>query len=367
MNEGTRCCEDGNSKFSQACRRHKLPASCCSGKGTTKRPWYRNGLLWVSLSTAVLLGASLRFSALQPFYNAFMHYAHMVFWPIAIGFLLGGLIDHFVAEEYISKHLAVPRRRTILYSVGLGFLMSACCHGVLAISMEIHKKGASGPAVVSFLLASPWANLPITILLFGFFGWKALLIVGGALWIALNTGLILQGLEHFGKIEKNPNSLVLEKDFSILKDMAEKFRNYRWTLESLAADIRGVWAGVLNLSNMVLLWILIGMVLAGLISAFMPSNIFHQYLGPTLLGLFMTLGMATVIEVCSQGTAPLAFEIYRQTGAFGNAFAFLMAGVVTNFTQIALVWKNVGRRTALWMLAISLPQVVLLGWILNRM
>ena len=114
-------------------------------------------------------------------------------------------------------------------------------------------------------------------------------------------------------------------------------------------------------------WILIGMVLAGLISAFVPPHIFHHYLGPTLLGLFVTLGMAAVIEVCSQGTAPLAFEIYRQTGAFGNAFAFLMAGVVTNFTQIALVWKNVGRRTALWMLVISLPQVVLLGWMFNKL
>ena len=339
---------------------------CCEDKGMTERPWYKNGLLWVSLLTAVLLGASLRFSELQPFYDAFMHYAHMIFWPVLVGFLIGGLIDHFVAEEYISKHLSVPRRRTILYSVGLGFLMSACCHGVLAISMEVHKKGASGPAVVSFLLASPWANLPITILLFGFFGWKALLIVGGALLIALNTGLVLQGLAHFGKIEKNPNSVTIEKDFSIVKDIAGKFRDYRWTRESVVADLRGVWAGIRGLSDMVLLWILIGMVLAGLISAFVPAHIFHQYLGPTLLGLFMTLGMAAVIEVCSQGTAPLAFEIYRQTGAFGNAFAFLMAGVVTNFTQIALVWKNVGRRTALWMLIISLPQVIFLGWIFNH-
>lgn len=295
-----------------------------------------------------------------------MHYAHMVFLPVIIGFLLGGLIDHFVAEEYISKHLAVPKKRTILYSVGLGFLMSACCHGVLAISMEVHKKGASGPAVVSFLLASPWANLPITILLFGFFGWKALLIVGGALLIALNTGLILQGLEHFGKIEKNLNSVTVDQDFSILKDVTEKFRNYRWTREAVGADIRGVWTGIRNLIDMILIWILIGMVLAGLISAFVPPHIFHQYLGPTLLGLFVTLGMATVIEVCSQGTAPLAFEIYRQTGAFGNAFAFLMAGVVTNFTQIALVWKNIGRRTALWMFAVTLPQVMLLGWIFNK-
>jgi hypothetical protein len=76
--------------------------------------------------------------------------------------------------------------------------------------------------------------------------------------------------------------------------------------------------------------------------------------------------MAALIEVCSQGTAPLAFEIYRQTHAFGNAFAFLMSGVVTNVTEIALVWKNIGRRTAFWMVALTLPQVILLGWIFNK-
>jgi hypothetical protein len=355
MNTTTHCCGSESPK---------LP-TCCSAS-SKKKPWYKTGLFLIACLTGALLSASFFFPKLRPFYDSFMHYAHMVFLPVIIGFLLGGLIDHFVAEEYISKHLAVPKKRTILYSVGLGFLMSACCHGVLAISMEVHKKGASGPAVVSFLLASPWANLPITILLFGFFGWKALLIVGGALLIALNTGLILQGLEHFGKIEKNLNSVTVDQDFSILKDVTEKFRNYRWTREAVGADIRGVWTGIRNLIDMILIWILIGMVLAGLISAFVPPHIFHQYLGPTLLGLFVTLGMATVIEVCSQGTAPLAFEIYRQTGAFGNAFAFLMAGVVTNFTQIALVWKNIGRRTALWMFAVTLPQVMLLGWIFNK-
>jgi len=35
----------------------------------------------------------------------------------------------------------------------------------------------------------------------------------------------------------------------------------------------------------------------------------------------VTLIVATIMEVCSEGTAPLAFELYRQTGAFGNAFA----------------------------------------------
>lgn len=88
-------------------------------------------------------------------------------------------------------------------------------------------------------------------------------------------------------------------------------------------------------------------------------------MGPTLLGLFVTLALATIIEVCSEGSSPLAFEIYRQTHALGNSFVFLMAGVVTDYTEIGLLWANVGRRTAMWLPVISLPQVVAIGYLAN--
>jgi uncharacterized membrane protein YraQ (UPF0718 family) len=88
-------------------------------------------------------------------------------------------------------------------------------------------------------------------------------------------------------------------------------------------------------------------------------------MGPTLLGLVVTLALATVIEVCSEGSSPLAFEIYRQTGALGNGFVFLMAGVVTDYTEIGLLWSNLGRKVALWMPLVTVPQVIALGFLFN--
>jgi hypothetical protein len=79
----------------------------------------------------------------------------------------------------------------------------------------------------------------------------------------------------------------------------------------------------------------------------------------------MTLGFATIIEVCSEGMAFLAFELYKQTGAMGNAFVFLMAGVVTDLTEISLVWKNMGWKSAVMMILITIPQVVLVGYVVN--
>ena len=291
----------------------------------------------------------------------------MIWLAVIIGLLIGGLIDYFVPEEYITKYLAQHKKRTIFYSVGLGFLMSACSHGILAISMELYKKGASTPAVIAFLLASPWANLPVTIILFGFFGIKALLFVGSAIIIAIITGLAYQVLDRKGLIERNPRTIDPGEDFSILKDVKMRWREYKFTPVQLKSDVTGVLEGSWGLAKMVLWWILIGMFLASVVRAYIPHSFFANFMGPSLPGLFVTLVLATVIEVCSEGTAPLAFEIFRQTGAFGNTFTFLMAGVVTDWTEIGLIWSNIGRRAALWLPVITVPQVIILGWLFNTL
>jgi uncharacterized protein len=339
--------------------------SCCKPESSVKKPWYQKPLFILVFLTAIFYAASYFFPALHMFRHSFNDYAIKMGWPIFWGFLFGGLIDYYIPQQYIAKYLTAKKKRTVLYATGLGFLMSACSHGIIALSMELHKKGASNPAVVSFLLASPWANLPITFLLIGFFGWKGLLIILLSLIVALSTGLIFQVLDRHDLIEKTRHHVEVDENFSILKDIQQRSRNYRFTAANLAKDVKGVAKGMWELVDMVMLWVLAGILLASLAGAFIPVGIFQKYFGPSLLGLLVTMAAATVLEVCSEGTSPLAFEIYRQTGALGNAFAFLMGGVVTDYTEIGLVWSNLGRRTALWMLAITLPQVFILAWLLN--
>ncbi|MBI4227628.1 MAG: ATPase, partial [Candidatus Omnitrophica bacterium] len=59
-------------------------------------------------------------------------------------------------------------------------------------------------------------------------------------------------------------------------------------------------------------------------------------------------------------------EIYRHTGALGNSFAFLMGGVVTDWTELSLLWATIGRRTVGWLLLVTLPQVFVVGYLLNH-
>jgi len=340
----------------------EMPKSCCheSTKG-----WWKNKLFLVTALIAILLIFSYVFPAWEAFRKVLFQYFKSIWWAVALGLFLGGVIDYYVPREYISKVLSRKSPLTIINSVFLGFLMSACSHGILALSIQLHKKGASNPAVVSFLLASPWANMGVTMMLVSLFGLKGILIIIAALITAINTGFIFMFLEKKGLIEKNKNSIVVPIGYSIRADFLSRAKNYKFNQENLYKDFVGVIKGLNMLSQMVLWWILLGMLIASLAGAFIPADLFHRFMGPTFWGLIVTLALATVIEVCSEGSSPLAFEIYRQTGSLGNSFVFLMAGVVTDYTEIGLLWTNVGKKVALWLPVVAVPQVVALGYIFN--
>ncbi len=329
-----------------------------------QKKWYKEKLFLVSLFIGIFLVISFFVSFLNPVLTAFVDYLDLIWWALLLGFFLGGVIDYLVPEQYIQKFLSKKKKRTIFYSVIFGFLMSACSHGILAIAIELYKKGASIPSVIAFLIASPWANLPITILLFGFFGVKAFFIIVSAVIIAVITGLVFQALDRKNLIE--PSRQVKEdKIFSIRKDVKQRFQNYSFSFSALKKTFIGILKGSWRLTKMVLWWILIGMFFASLARAYISHEMFSAYLGATIFGLFITLILATIIEVCSEGTAPLAFEIFNQTGAFGNSFVFLMAGVATDYTEIGLLYSNIGKRTAFFVPLITVPQILVLGYLFN--
>lgn len=310
--------------------------------------------LSVLLLAAVWLASHLPFPVLGHLHHSLTGYIQLIWWAVLLGLFLGGMIDYFIPEAFIHRLLGGGSLRSIFFSVIAGFLLSACSHGILAIAIQLHKKGAGIASTVTFLLASPWANLPVTILLFGFFGGRALLFIGAAMLIAVVTGAVFLLLERLQWVESSPGVRSEETP------NWEHIRNF-----SLRQSAAGVSSGALQLANMVLWWIIIGVLAAALIGAYVPRDVFANYFGPSLSGLTLTLLAATVIEVCSEGSSPIAFEIFNQVGTLGNPFVFLMAGVVTDYTEIGLLWSNIGKRTALWLPIITVPQVLLIGWLMN--
>ena len=352
-------------------KKHNIKHEECLSCAVKPKKWYKERLFMVGIVVIVLLIIGYFIPYLNDFFDAFIDYLKLIWWAVLLGFLIGGIIDYFIPREYIEKYLSRHRKRTIIYAVIFGFLMTACSHGILAIAMELYKKGANTASVVAFLLASPWANLPITVLLFGFFGLKAAFIMISALIIAMITGLIYQSLERKEMVECSHCAMGEDRpvltDFSIIKDVKRRWKEYDFTAKNNIDAIKGTIKGSWSLTKMVMWWLLIGMLMASFARAYVPQHLFMEYMGPTFLGLVVTLLFATIIEVCSEGSSPLAFEIFNQTGAFGNSFTFLMAGVATDYTEIGLIWHNIGKKAALWLPIITVPQILILGYLFNTL
>lgn len=337
-------------------------ANCCHHK--QKNQWYKEPFYLILGTVALIFLLNFVLSIrgilfLNPVIERFAEYLAKTWWAILLGLFIGGLVEVFVPQKLMSKWLG-RSKKSIFLAVGLGFLASACSHGILAIAVSLHKKGASTAATLAFLLAAPWANIAITILLFSLFGAKAFLIVGGALVIAVGAGFIFRFLEEKGMIEGQGG----QEEKEGIDELSEKVP-VRWS--ELKGAIGRVVSSAWGLAKMVIWWVILGFLISSVLGSYLPEEIFHRYFGINILGMVATLAVATVIEICSEGSSPMAFELYEKTGAFGNAFIFLQAGVVTDYTELGIIWKNIGRKAAIALAVVTVPMVLFFGYLLNQL
>ena len=195
-------------------------------------------------------------------------------------------------------------------------------------------------------------------------GWGWMFVfIGLSLVIALITGLIVERMESRGQVAANPNRVDIPADFDLIAEARRGIRETRYDRHFVADTLRRS----VTASRMVLRWLFFGIVLAALIRASVPTEIFATWFGPTLLGLLATLVAATIIEVCSEGSVPIASDLMTRAGAPGNAFTFLMAGASTDYTEMMVLREVTGYwKSALVLPLLTVPQIVALGYVINQ-
>lgn len=324
-------------------------------------------ILWGSISIILLavVGGFLapQVAVLHDFAYAVIGFLRKMWWGVAIGTIFVGLMGK-VPKEYFSKILG--RGDTfggLLRATLAGLLLDLCSHGILLVGAKLYERGASLAQVMAFLIASPWNSLSLTLILIGLIGlkWTLLYILGSAV-IAMLTGLIYQSLTRRGVFQENPNTAELDENFNLKQDVRARLSAFKFDIKF----IKDVVVGGFSEIGMLLRWLLLGVVIASAVQVFVPPDVFSHWFGPSLLGLLMTLIATTIIEVCSEGSAPVASEIVNGAGAPGNGFAFLMAGVSTDYTEMMVIREF----SKSWWVALSLPlitvpQILFIGWLMN--
>ena len=327
-------------------------------------------LLWGSCGVIVIAYLGYWLSAGQGtdtipilFAGAVFDLLNTIWWGLVIGVVMVGLLGK-VPRQFMVGFFGQRGVRGMIKAAFAGVLLDLCSHGILMVGAKLYERGVSIGQVIAFLIASPWNSFSLTIILIALVGvgWTLIFVVFSVV-IAIVTGLLFEWLEAKQFIPSNRQMTNFPQDFRFWKMLGDGLKNVR---------ITPVWIGLifrdgLKDSQMVFRWILFGIILASVFRAFVSADHFETYFGPTWLGLWLTLVAATVMEICSEGSLPIAADLLTRAKAPGNGFMFLMAGVATDYTEV-MVLKNTTAswRIALLLPAITVPQIVLLAWIMNQ-
>jgi hypothetical protein len=217
---------------------------------------------------------------------------------------------------------------------------------------------------MAFLLASPWNSFSLTLILFGLIGvgWTLLFILL-SLVIGIITGYIFDALVRRGQLPGNP----WQDELGERRPLPELWREFRQTMKFSLSGSTGILREGFAGSRVVIRWSLFGLILAGLVRALVPEEAFATWFGATMGGLWLTLLATSIIEVCSEGSTPIAADLMNRAGAPGNSFTFLMAGVATDYTEVMSIRDTTRSwRIALYLPLITVPQVMLIGAVLNQ-
>jgi len=345
------------------------PSGCCSTETTKKsRP---DILLWstlilVSFGYIVDLFLSSQLTSLSAvvaqLFSSVREIMDSMWIGLGLGMLFVGLLGR-VPREFVTSLLGKGDSFIgILRATAAGVLLDLCSHGILLVAMRLYQRGASLGQVMAFLIASPWNSLSLTVILIALIGWQwTLLFIVCSMFIGIVSGLIFNSLVKNGKLPENPNTIEVT-DFRAWPEAKKQLKAASFGLGWWQTML---WEGIKD-SRMIVRWLLLGVLLAASIRTFVPMESFQTYFGATMAGLGMTILVATILEICSEGSTPIAADLVTRANAPGNGFAFLMTGVATDYTEIMSLKETTGSwKVALFLPLITVPQVVLFSWVMN--
>jgi len=126
--------------------------------------------------------------------------------------------------------------------------------------------------------------------------------------------------------------------------------------ESVGADdsgkegsrvLRGLKYGFVTLPRDIGRAILVGLVVAAVISAVVPDGFFADKLGTGVAAMVVMMFLGIPVYVCATASVPVAAALILKGLTPGAALVFLMTGPATNAASFVTIWKVLGRRTAL--------------------
>lgn len=270
---------------------------------------------------------------------------------VLLGFLLAGIMHAFVPGNLYRRYLGGGTLRSIINATLLGVPLPLCSCGVIPTAMSLHKEGASKAATVSFLIATPQTGVDSIIATYSLMGLPFALLRPIAAFITALTGGILTA--KFSD-EKVVNIITTPEREQAKTTFMEKITSaLKYAFVDMMQDIGK--------------WLVVGLVVAGLITVFIPESFFEIFADNSLLSMLLVLLLAIPMYLCATGSIPIAVALMLKGLTPGTAFVLLMAGPAVNTASMLIIGKVMGRRTLLLYLLSIITGAIAFGLTIDNL
>lgn len=278
---------------------------------------------------------------------------------ILLGFLIAGILKVAFSPDRVFRHLGGGNFRSVFIASLMGIPLPLCSCAVLPTAMSLRKQGASKGATLSFLISTPETGIDSISVTYALIDpVMTVFRPVSALITAMTAGLLANRFDREPPPgNENPGD-----------------ENIQACEESCACEDHGEVHGgrigklfhyaFVELLDDIAFWLIIGIIIAGIISALVPDNFFENYLSG-FSSFIVMLVFGVPIYMCASSSTPIAAALIMKGLNPGAALVFLLTGPATNAGTIAAVGKFLGRK----MMAIYLGTIavvsIFLGVILN--
>ena len=293
---------------------------------------------------------------------------------ILAGFLIAGLLDALLSGERLIRNLRGTRKRSVLLATLVGVPLPLCSCSVLPTAVTLRNKGAGKGATLSFLISTPETSITSILLTYALLGpFVAIVRPIAACVTALTAGLAENlvdrrlsakggGEGQLGEAEAERDIPTAGNDVAGRDDQAGKPREERSIRERLAGSMRYAFV---DLFDDIFGWLLIGILVAAAIQAFVPAEVLNNFLGSPLRSMLLMVLIGVPLYVCAEGSTPIAAALIAQGMNPGAALVFLLVGPATNIGALGVLHRQLGRRTVIVYLATIILVALVMGYALT--
>lgn len=276
---------------------------------------------------------------------------------LLLGFLLAGLMHVFIPGGWYSRYLSAGNWRSVVYAALFGVPLPLCSCGVIPTAMSLRKEGASRGATVSFLIATPQTGIDSIIATYSLMGLPFAIVRPVVAMLTAVMGGV--AVNHVGDTDEAvpasceaPTCGCCDDDCHDESFGARLLEALKYAYVEMMGDIGK--------------WLAVGLVVAGIITAFVPDAWFAVFKDNSVLSMLLVLCIAVPMYICATGSIPIAVALMMKGLTPGAGLVLLMAGPACNVASLLVVGRVLGRRTLVTYLASIIVGAVGFGLLIDH-